>query len=264
MAETLGPTIILTLLGLVPSTIWLLFYLSRDKHPEPRRLILLVFVLGFMTVPIAGLLEVQMNCWLGFDQHLLCFLGSATTPLVGGLASLLAVFGFGALVEEGLKFLAVRLSIWEHPALDEPIDAMMYMVVAALGFAAAENMGNVWGLAQASLSSLSLATIANGTHPAFQLMTLRFFGATLLHTLTSGIVGYFMAIKRFKLVRFGMRGLIGRGLTYAVLIHALFNILIRKWQVLQNPVFGFAVLALLLGAFIILMRDLHALSKRSR
>src|SRR3989344_4541791 len=81
-------------------------------------------------------------------------------------------------------FLAASASAGGSKYFDEPIDAMIYMLTASLGFAAAENIFVV------------LDAIFNNGAAAegiFGIIVFRFVGATLLHALSSSIVGYFWA-----------------------------------------------------------------------
>jgi RsiW-degrading membrane proteinase PrsW (M82 family) len=126
--------------------------------------------------------------------------------------SLLSLFGL-AVIEEVMKFTAAHFAINQSPEFDEPIDAMIYMIVAALGFATLENIGAISGISpQGTLIPTVLETIS-----------LRFVGATLLHALTAGIVGYYWArgIVEGKPKRF----LVG-GLIVAIVLHTTFNYLI--------------------------------------
>ena len=47
--------------------------------------------------------------------------------------------GVLAYIEEAVKYLAAKTSALRSKAFDEPVDAMVYLVVAALGFAAPQN-----------------------------------------------------------------------------------------------------------------------------
>src|SRR5580698_1312456 len=176
------------LLGLVPGFAWLVFYLSEDPHPEPRRLIVLTFcagiAFGFFTIVIEQ----------GFNGAM-ARLGVAELSV----ASLLGL----ALIEEFMKFAAAYFAVGKSPELDEPIDAMIYMIVAALGFATLENIGALTNVAAAATNGTLLATV-------FETVSLRFVGATLLHSLTSAIVGYHWALgmKHKKLLEYIFSGLV--------------------------------------------------------
>jgi len=83
-------------LALLPSIIWLAFYLRKDKHPEPNRMIIKIFLFGVLAVPMAALLE------QGFFSVL------EKLNLVQKIGFL--VIGF-ALIEEILKYLVVKFGI---------------------------------------------------------------------------------------------------------------------------------------------------------
>ena len=122
--------VIPVILGLLPSFAWLGFYLLEDlQHPEPKRLIFYTFLAGaFITIFVLQA-QVWIYNWLkiyGID-------------LYSGIS-----FIFLAAVEEFFKFFAAWLVVKGRKELDEPIDAMIYMIVAALGFSAVENIASVF------------------------------------------------------------------------------------------------------------------------
>ena len=142
-------------------------------------------------------------------------------------------FAFG-FIEEILKFLAAYLVVRKSRFFDEPIDAMIYMITAALGFAMVEN--------------IAVALNASNIQEAIGAMTLRFVGATLLHALTSGIVGYYWAkgIIAKNTGRGSLSLVIVKGLIIASLLHMIFNylILISKEQILIYPTIFLIIIAL--------------------
>lgn len=178
---------------------WLIFYLHEDEHPEPKRLVLAVFAGGMAVTPIALLLECSWWQLLGGA----C--GSATAP------SFFAFIGF-AFIEEVLKFAVVALGVSHSREFDEPVDAMVYLIVSALGFAAVENFFFLW------------APFGQSVGFGIQVAGLRFVGATLLHVLTSAVLGYFFALGLIMRERTTL--LLALGLGLATLLHALFNSLI--------------------------------------
>ena len=188
------------ILALLPSLIWLAFYLRKDKHPEPNKMIIKIFLLGALAVPIAGLLE------QGF------FIGLEKLNLIEKI--ILLIIGF-ALIEEVLKYLVVKFGVLKNPEFDEPVDAMIYLIIAALGFAAAEN---IYLLIQAYPVNMSIAS-------TLEFITTRFLGATFLHALASAIIGYFLATS--LLIKSRMRKLfIWLGILTATVLHSIFNYII--------------------------------------
>lgn len=176
--------------GLAPSVIWLLFFLRKDSHPESNAMILKIFFYGMLAAIPVALIE------LGFAE---------VVPI-----QIIYIFLGIALTEEVFKYLVVRKKVLRNPEFDEPVDAMLYMIVAALGFAALENLLIIFPLSQ---SSQLLET--------FLLSSFRFVSATFLHVLCSGLIGYFLALSILKTKkRFQLRAL---GITIAVFLHGLYN-----------------------------------------
>ncbi len=183
--------------GLLPAIFWLWFWLKEDRvHPEPPALIVIVFIAGALAIAPAYWLEKQG-------------LNLISRALTNRLALTVALW---ALIEEVIKWLAVYLVAFRRRAFDEPVDAMVYMITGALGFAAAENF------------LFLLSTFLTGGQPLIFLLTgnLRFIGATVVHLVASSIVGGFVGLafysKRRSRVIHLLVGILG-----ATVLHALFN-----------------------------------------
>ncbi|MDP3954633.1 MAG: PrsW family intramembrane metalloprotease [bacterium] len=187
-------------LGLVPSFAWLSFYLKKDTHPEPAYLIARVFFVAILLAPLAIVAQ-----WI-FSR-----LGSSVSAAFSTSDSIL-FFVVAAFIEEYVKYMAVKYTVLHNNEFDEPIDAMIYMIVAGLGFAAIENI------------LVMFQAIDQGLVVALQIWSLRFAGATLLHALSSAIVGYFLAMSWFY--SHHSKKLITIGLLLATFFHATFNIII--------------------------------------
>ena len=65
------------------------------------------------------------------------------------LRDLFLSFLWVGIVEEFFKYLAVRLTVYRSKEFNEVMDGMIYMVSAALGFAATENVGYMLGFGYA-------------------------------------------------------------------------------------------------------------------
>ncbi len=203
------------ILGLLPGFAWLAFYLQEEVHPEPKRLLALTFVNGAVFAFLA--LAIQIGLKAFFDAV--------------GIAQFSPVWLYAfAGVEELVKFWAAYAAIHNSPEFDEPVDAMLYAVVAALGFATVENIGVLLGGAQ---QSVILPT-------TFHLITFRFLGATLLHTLASGIFGYYWArsIREFRSLSWLFLGFI-----FATTLHGTFNFLVLNFGEKGLSVIFLAVVA---------------------
>ncbi len=200
--------------GILPSLIWLLYYLSKDMHPERKRDILRIFLWGaLMTIPTVF---VQMGLNILLKE----------IPLSLATYNVIYWFLVISLTEEVFKFCVVKFKVLNSPALDEPLDLMLYMVVSALGFAAVENILYLFQPASALLSWEKLVEMT------LVLSLVRFVGATFLHTLSSAVVGYFLALevssphKKFLFTE--------SGLIIAVLLHGIYDLLIMKLQDYQT------------------------------
>jgi RsiW-degrading membrane proteinase PrsW (M82 family) len=146
------------------------------------------------------------------------------------LLSIFSVFIAVALIEEFLKYLVVKEKVLPNPEFDEPIDVMLYMIIAALGFAASENILILFSLGPTFLFGETISVTA-----------FRFLGATFLHALASGVFGYFLALSFFEMKNRGKFLLLGLGI--ATLLHGLYNFAILEIE---------GVLAFLIPAFLLL------------
>lgn len=182
--------------GIIPAVFWLQFWLKEDNHQEPRHVILGTFLLGMSTVAIA-------------------------IPLQHIAKLFLPNYSFGTLlawaaIEEIVKFGAAYLIALRSRFNCEPIDATVYLITAALGFAALENVLFLIGpLADGDITQ-GIVTI-----------NMRFIGASLLHVVCSGIIGVFMGFAFYK--SSGLRKILAAvGLITATILHTLFNSFIIK------------------------------------
>ena len=193
----------LILLGAsLPGILWLVFFLREDLHPVPRRL--LVYTFG------AGALSSLFVLTFQFVFHELVAerIAWLIVPLLG-----LAV------IEETFKFLAAYFAAWRDRDFREPMSAMVLALAAALGFAGVENLFALSGAAEMfDFSSL---------YSVGYVVLVRFVGATMLHALAAGIVGYYWAKATFK-GPFLRQILIG--LAWATGIHTAFNWLVVRYQ----------------------------------
>ncbi|MDE2213228.1 MAG: PrsW family intramembrane metalloprotease [Patescibacteria group bacterium] len=202
--------------GLVPSLVWLAFWLLEDRcQPEPKLRILLTFIAGAAAVGLV----LPLEYW--------------AMSYVSGVTLLL----LWAFLEESLKLLAAVVFGLSSKSYDEPVDAVIYLVTAALGFSAAENALFLF------TGPLQHGTLSSG----LLLGSERFIGASLLHILSSATIGLFIAFAYYKnhVTRFDFLAI---GLILATLLHAVFNFLI-----LQAGAWAFSVFVSLWGAIIVVL-----------
>lgn len=201
--EVLIQILIVLALAFLPPLLWLWFWLREDEHPEPRREILIVFLAGMAGVVLAVLLE---NTFYAANSSAQKFFGYGALALQA-----LNVFGF-AFLEEITKTAAAFFTALRSKYFDEPVDAMVYLVTAALGFAALENAMFVG------------KALESGVAQSAAVGAFRFINAVLLHVSSSALVGAGFAFSFFHKEK-RLREL-ALGVFFATLLHALYNFFI--------------------------------------
>lgn len=191
------------LFGLLPPLLWLFFWVKEDPHPEPGKEILKVFVAGMAVVALAVFLE---NYFFKSNR-----LSREIFSYGPGLFQIINLFGF-AFIEEICKMLAVIFTAFRSKYFDEPVDAMIYMVTAAMGFAALENILFIADSLQYSVNQTILVS-------AF-----RFINAVLLHASTAILIGAGFAFSYFHHERRWKE--LGGAIIFSTLLHASYNFFI--------------------------------------
>jgi RsiW-degrading membrane proteinase PrsW (M82 family) len=180
------------LAGILPSLLWLFFFTREDAgHKKPRGIIFGCFIGGAIAVVLAIFAE---------------------KIIADSVADLTARYTLWAAFEEIVKFIVAGSIIFYTSAHEDPVDAMVYCASVALGFAAIENTLFILG----PLSSGSVAQALITTN-------MRFIGATLVHVVSSSLVGFFIGYvfyhKRWIKMLASLAGLAG-----AIALHATFNL----------------------------------------
>ncbi len=182
--------------GIIPSLLWLWFWLKEDKkNPEPKGILTVVFIMGMVSVFFV--LQIQKFIQGNIDSS--------------NLQTILY-----ASAEEIKKYLAVMLILFKTTYADEPIDWPIYLITVALGFAALENALFLIKPLSVGATTVSLLT-----------GQLRFLGSTLLHSVSSGILGIALGIS-FYTFGFKRKWYIFMGLSLAIALHSVFNFFIME------------------------------------
>jgi len=210
--------------GILPALLWLWFWLKEDAaHPEPRNRIAISFLAGMGAVFLALVLE-----------HATCSLmGYASCIGFGGNDTLAVLL---ALIEEGVKFFVVFLIIFHSRYFDEPVDALIYLITVALGFAAMEN--TMYLLDTMTNQGITMGII-NGN--------LRFIGATVLHVASSAVLGITIAFTFYRHMAERVLWAVV-GIIVATLLHTLFNLSIIKAETIGESlkVFSYVWVAIVI------------------
>ena len=208
---------------MVPALLLVRYYYRQDRaRPEPKGLVVKVFLFGVLSALVAIPLEFLASQFQrAFDPRSIAY-------------PLFKAFVVAGLVEEYLKLTVVRLTAWRDPAFDEVMDGVVYTVVAGMGFACLENVLYVMGLGGSVATALARA-----------------FTAVPMHAVSSGLMGYSLGLSRFAASTGAARALVTRGLLIAVAFHGLYDLLLfvspvwGAWtSLLVVPLVGLGFLAL--------------------
>ncbi len=211
--------------GVAPSLIWLWFWLREDKkNPEPLPALTLAFIAGALSTLVA----------IAFEKGAQYLIGKSNIA-----NTLLVTMLVWAAIEESLKFIFAYFSSLVKSYYDEPVDALIYMITVALGFAAMEN------------TLFLLDPIAqNNLFESVLTGNMRFLGATLLHILASSVIGIALALS-FRKSRKVKRYFVLSALLLATIVHFAFNysISFMDIELMQTFVFVWVALLFLLLVF---------------
>jgi RsiW-degrading membrane proteinase PrsW (M82 family) len=206
---------VVVIIALAFSILVALFWLSRfrrmDKYEkEPDRLIFLAFFAGALATVPAVILEGLFPP--GSNRQ---------SPLLGAV---LLSYLWVAIVEEFLKFFAVRFTVYRSKQFNEVMDGMIYMISSALGFAATENVGYMLGF-------------------GFSTGILRAILSYLGHISFSAILGYYMGKAKIE----GRKNWLWVGFFFAISLHWLYDFFIVFGAIKTSG--GLLVLGLLIWSF---------------
>jgi RsiW-degrading membrane proteinase PrsW (M82 family) len=217
---------------LLPVLFWGSYHYYKDRHlPEPIGLLLLALGLGILSAALSRGLYAALG-WAELRYDALALADGNTLGLLA--YSLLAI----GPVEELAKLLPfLLLALW-LPAMDEPIDGIIYASFVALGYAAVENVIYLDFLTPAE-------AMARG------------FAGPIVHILFASIWGFTIGCARIRgdsILRAAARGFL-----IAAAIHGCYDFI-----VLQRAFNALPIAALLiLGIWIWRLRLLHALGRAS-
>lgn len=215
--------------GIVPALIWLWFWMKEDqKRPEPKGLIALSFLGGALAaIAVFPIEKLAFNI------------------IPEGIYLIIA----WAAIEEIVKFSSVSLIALKSRFFDEPIDAMIYLITAALGFAALENS-----------FFLVKPLLAGEGIEGFLLGNMRFIGASVLHVVASSFVGIAIGLSFYR--HRAIKALsVTLGVTTAISLHSLFNYFIIKGNG-ENTFTVFLSLWLMVVLVILLFEKVKTIVRR--
>jgi len=184
----------LLVLGFAPGLFWLWHYYRKDAYqPEPRRLVLKLFVLGMVvTIPV-GIAEILVEGVAGLES---------ATSLTALAISAFVVIGP---IEEVAKFLVVYRFAYLRREFDEPVDGIVYAVATSLGFATVEN-------------------VVHAVTSGLAVLAVRAVISTFGHVMFALPWGYGLGLAKCQ--PGGARRAVIQGLAFGALVHGLFDFLL--------------------------------------
>lgn len=194
-----GPTALAAagiVMALIPALLWLWFFYRRDAaEPEPRGMVLGVFVLGALVAAAVGIPLVhsvfQVNAWMYANQPW------------SYVAAAILVIGFA---QQFLVYASVRFSVFNSAEFDGPTDGIIYATAVGLGYATVLNVRFITGDGATSLTLAAIQIVLT----------------TLALASFAGIVGYFLGREKHeKRPLWWMTG----GLVVAAALNGLFLVL---------------------------------------
>jgi len=224
--------LIYLVLAFLPCLVWLFFFLSKDHQPEPKKVILKVFIAGMLATIPAILVQLGIQ------------------PFLEDASEVVRYFLIVGISEEFFKYFAFRLTAQKSEYLDEPVDILVYMIIASLGFATAENIILFFQVQFDLVQSIYLSIIR--------------FMSSFLHALASGVFAFFIAVSFYQTKKRHL--LFGLGFILAVVIHGLFNFSIEystidyKGDVVWAPTIV-VIITLLTVCYILLRQAFKKLNK---
>jgi RsiW-degrading membrane proteinase PrsW (M82 family) len=236
--------------GIVPALFWLWFWIREDRlKPEPKSALLSAFFGGIIAVLLAlffelviyylladasspvelkgpsffwiplqnlaeryNLIDWQINFWNKIYDYI-NNLNFSFAKIIDIKKAFLVII-IAPIVEELLKLLLAYNICLRRKVNDEPIDASIYMLTTALGFAAVE-------------TALILTEPLGKGHLLDSLIASNFrsVGPMLIHLISSATLGLFIGLAFYKSRPKKILYLI-LGLISAIILHALFNFFI--------------------------------------
>ncbi|MEI6528546.1 MAG: PrsW family glutamic-type intramembrane protease [bacterium] len=215
--------LILSLLGgILPALFWLWFWQRQDRlKPEPRLNLLATFIAGAIAVLIALFFENYFSTLFSRAISDGTLIGDFWDNVINTfnyydlpLDRFALIIILAPVIEELAKFLLTYFFALRRKDNDEPIDASIYLITAALGFSAVENA--IFLLEPFTKGQLATA-IVNGNF--------RTIGPMLIHLVASAVIGMFIGFAFYKSKIAKIVSVI-IGLISAIVLHASFNLFI--------------------------------------
>jgi protease PrsW len=220
------------LVSIGPGLLWLYFFYLQDKHErEPHHFLVGVFILG-AALSYGVSIQMERLYDAGHDSSLYSTAAKLLTAIL--------VYG---VLQEIVKFLVVRYTVYNSSEFNEPADGAIYCIAAGLGSAAAYNM--------VYLNSLNAF--------ALSVVPVRIIEYYLVSAVIAGIMGYFMG--KAKFAQTGADKHLITGFVIAIVLNGLYSFFSSQLHGLSYNVWG--NLAFTVGFVVVLFGVMFYLLQQS-
>ena len=225
-------------LALIPALLWMVYFYLRDIHePEPTHYVIGVFLLG-------ALVAAPLATWITDALFKVPTWGALPRwGLTEAVAALLVL----APAQEVSKYIVVRYTVYLSAEFDEPMDGIVYMTAAGLGFATAWNITQMTRAPQIALTTAAINAVTT----------------TLAHASLSGVVGYALGRAKFIGAEGRQTRVLALGLAAAIVLSGMFTMIenvATRHGLDYRPAWGLAsaaVFAVLVFVLLSVLVDSH-------
>ena len=214
-------TLFLLLLAIVPPLLLIYLIYKLDKYEkEPFKVCFIVFILGCATcfpiviVEFIAMVLIELRIPEGSFFSYTLFAGTTNIKILVTM-----IFGV-ALIEEYFKYLVLTKYAYKQDSFNEPMDGIVYGVIASLGFALVENIVYVFLYADPG-QEMSVGI-------------LRMFTAIPAHALMGVIMGYYVGKAKFDNVN--SKKLMSKGLLGAIILHSSISFRVSRIQSVKREI----------------------------
>ena len=216
------------LITILPSIVLVLYFIKSDKFKEPNRIIIITFLFGILITIPAGYLNSLIDKNFATGERF-------NDALLSGF------FGGGP-VEELLKFSILYFYILKEKAFNEPMDGLVYGILASLGFATLENLQYVFYFDSEFWSAREIAIF-------------RSYSAIPLHGLCGAIMGFYFGQYAFS----ANKKYLGLAIIVPIIFHGSYNFMCD-----YNWYYAVSIVAVGFIFALLLHRNLKLLQKEKK
>jgi len=216
------------LITIFPSIVLVLYFIKSDKFKEPNRIIIITFLFGILITIPAGYLNSLIDKNFATGERF-------NDALLSGF------FGGGP-VEELLKFSILYFYILKEKAFNEPMDGLVYGILASLGFATLENLQYVFYFDSEFWTAQEIAIF-------------RSYSAIPLHGLCGAIMGFYFGQYAFS----ANKKYLGLAIIVPIIFHGSYNFMCD-----YNWYYAVSIVAVGFIFALLLHRNLKLLQKEKK